>query len=107
MFMTSRCNTKGFDTTCREDNLTGTCQAGVFPTPEVSEKTQEALKLYENATSSGYATKEYEPPIGEKVEVEAEPEWSTLGTAQSTYIDTPEELGKFERPVTILSLPPL
>ena len=88
----------------REDNLLGTCLAGVFPTPDVPEPSQEALKLYNTATSSGYATKDYEPPIGEKADVEPEPEFKLVSIAQTTYIDNPQELGKFERPSTAAAI---
>lgn len=94
----------GFDTSSREDNLLGTCQAGVFPTPELTEKTDEAKKLYNTATSSGYATKDYEPPIGEKVEKEPEPEFVRASAYNSTYVDDPTELPKFERPATAAAI---
>jgi len=69
---------------------------GTFPPVEPLPPSAEQLKLKESAKSSGYATSEYEPEMV-KVEPKESAPVLNLGTAGTTYIDSPSKLERFER----------
>jgi len=69
---------------------------GTFPPVEPLPPSAEQLKLKESAKSSGYASGEYEPEMVKVVPKEAEPVLN-LGTAGTTYVDSPTKMERFER----------
>jgi hypothetical protein len=64
-----------------------------FGPVDVVTETQLARQIKEKAMSSGYSTPAYAPPTVPAPELEPEPKFE-LGTARSTYVDTPEKLGR-------------
>lgn len=69
--------------------------SGSFPYPEILEPSAEQKKLKESAKSSGYTTADYEPTLVPAVQIDTEPSFR-LGTASTTYIDSPTKMEKFE-----------
>jgi len=79
------------DLSMSEENLKGTPLAGVFPFPEPLKQSKLAESLKEQASSSGY-TGSYEPHQNPLPEREESPRKLCMGTAETTYLDSPDKL---------------